>query len=336
MKSRTDVVAMVRARVRLKHYALTTEDAYCAWVGRYYDFCRSLHGSMSHEDKAGAFLTDLALVGQVSARTQNQAFSALLFLYKDVLNKPLGDIDALRAKRPGHERTAPSREQIKIFRSAVVDSDHTPARLLVDLLYGCGLRVSEPLELRVKDVLLDKRQLLIRAAKGGKDRRVPIPSSCLDPLRAQVAKARKVWDQDRVNAPNVGVPLPFQLGKKYPSAAFTWQWFWVFPAPGHCTDPRSGVRVRYHLLHDSLQRAVHEASLKAGLEGLISPHVLRHAYATHSREAIEALRQLMGHTSIETTAGYRHPAIEAATNPLDDILGAPRDAFSDARNEKTP
>lgn len=329
-------MAMVRARVRLKHYALTTEDAYCAWVGRYYDFCRSLHGSMSHEDKAGAFLTDLALVGQVSARTQNQAFSALLFLYKDVLNKPLGDIDALRAKRPGHERTAPSREQIKIFRSAVVDSDHTPARLLVDLLYGCGLRVSEPLELRVKDVLLDKRQLLIRAAKGGKDRRVPIPSSCLDPLRAQVAKARKVWDQDRVNAPNVGVPLPFQLGKKYPSAAFTWQWFWVFPAPGHCTDPRSGVRVRYHLLHDSLQRAVHEASLKAGLEGLISPHVLRHAYATHSREAIEALRQLMGHTSIETTAGYRHPAIEAATNPLDDILGAPRDAFSDARNEKTP
>jgi len=325
-------VAMVRARVRLKHYALATEDAYCAWVGRYYDFCRLLRGGMSHEDKAGAFLTHLAVAGRVSARTQNQAFSALLFLYKDVLNEPLGDVDVLRAKRPGHERTAPSREQIKAFRSAVVDSDHTPARLLVDLLYGCGLRVSEPLELRVKDVLWDKRQLVIRTAKGGKDRRVPIPSACLDPLRAQVAKARTVWERDRANAPSVGVPVPFLLGKKYPSVAMAWLWFWIFPAPGHCTDPRSGQRVRYHLLYDSLQRAVHEASLKAGLEGLISPHVLRHAYATHSRETIEALRQLMGHSSIDTTAGYRHPAVEAATNPLDDIVGALGGTFSPARS----
>jgi integrase len=290
---------------------------------------------MSPEAKAGAFLTHLAVVGQVSARTQNQAFSALLFLYKDVLNEPLGDIDSLRAKRPGHERTAPSKEQIRVFRSAVVDTEHTPARLLVDLLYGCGLRVSEPLELRVKDILRDKRQLLIRAAKGGKDRRVPIPYACLEALGAQVAKARRAWEQDRANAPGVGVPLPFQLGRKYPSAAFTWQWFWLFPAPGHCTDPRSGERVRYHLLYDSLQRAVREASLKAGLEGLISPHVLRHAYATHSREAIDALRQLMGHSSIETTAGYRHPTIEAATNPLDDILCAQRDVSSDARNTET-
>jgi integron integrase len=320
MKSRTEVVAMVRSRVRLKHYALATEDAYCGWVGRYYDFCKSLRDQMSHEDKAGAFLTHLAVAGHVSAKTQNQALSALVFLYKDVLNNPLGEISALRAKRPGHERTAPSRDQIIAFRSAVVDRDHTPARLLVDLLYGCGLRVSEPLELRVKDILWDKRQLIIRAAKGGKDRRIPIPSACLNPLRTQVAKARTIWEQDRAKAPTVGVSLPFQLRKKYPSAAFAWQWFWVFPAPGHCIDPRSGEHVHYHLLYDSLQRAVHEASLRAGLESLISPHILRHAYATHSREAIEALRQLMGHSSIETTAGYRHPAIEAASNPLDDIL----------------
>jgi integron integrase len=322
MKSRAEVVEMVRARVRLRHYALATEDAYCAWVGRFYDFCKSLPGSMSREAKAGGFLTHLAVAGRVSARTQNQALSALLFLYREVLNEPLGALATLRAKRPAHERTAPSREQIKAFRSAVVDSGHTPARLLVDLLYGCGLRVSEPLELRVKDLLWNERQLVIRSAKGGKDRRVPIPSACENPLRAQLAKARAVWAEDRARAPTVGVSLPFQLGKKYPSAAFTWQWFWLFPAPGHCADPRSGERVRYHLLYDSLQRAVHEASLRAGLESLISPHILRHAYATHSREAIEALRQLMGHSSIETTAEYRHPVVESATNPLDDMLGA--------------
>lgn len=322
MKSRVEVVAMVRSKVRLKHYSLATEDAYCGWVGRYYDYCRRLRHGMSHEEKAEAYLSHLAVEGHVSAKTQNQAFSAILFLYKDVLGSPLGDIEGLRAKRPMHERSAPSREQIKLFRAAVLDSEHTPARLLVDLLYGCGLRVSEPLELRVKDIQWSDRQLLIRAAKGGKDRRVPIPSVCLGPLKVQVEKARSVWESDRADAPEVGVTLPFQLKKKYPKSAFDWPWFWVFPAPGHCIDPRSGDLVRYHLLYDSLQRAVHEASLKANLDIPISPHVLRHAYATHSREAIEALRQLMGHNSIETTAGYRHPVVDAASNPLDDLIGA--------------
>jgi len=312
---------MVRSKVRLKHYSLATEDAYCGWAGRYYDYCRSLRGPMSHEEKAEAYLSHLAVEGRVSAKTQNQALSSLLFLYKDVLGEPLGEINGLRAKRPRHEGAAPSREQIRLFRAAVADSDHTPARLLVDLLYGCGLRVSEPLELRVKDILWSERQLLIRAAKGGKDRRVPIPSACLGPLKAQVEKARSVWESDRADAPDVGVTLPFQLKKKYPKSAFDWPWFWVFPAPGHCFDPRSGDLVRYHLLYDSLQRAVHEASLKAALDIPISPHVLRHAYATHSRESIEALRQLMGHVSIETTSGYRHPIVEAATNPLDDLIG---------------
>jgi len=320
MKSRFAVVEMVRDKVRLKHYALGTEDAYCNWTGRYYDYCRQVDPKMTHEEKAEAFLTHLAVDRQLSAKSQNQALSALLFLYKEVLKEPLGDIDGIRAKKPKHERTAPSREQIRAFRAAVADSDHTPARLLVDLLYGCGLRVSEPLELRVKDVLWDERHLLIRGAKGGKDRRVPIPAVCLDPLRTQVEKARSAWEYDRAVAPKVGVSLPSQLKKKYPYAAFAWHWFWIFPAPGHCNDPRSGERVRYHLLEDSLQRAVHQASLRAGLDGQISPHILRHAFATHSRESIEALRQLMGHSSIVTTAGYRHPAIDAATNPLDDLI----------------
>lgn len=320
MKSRSEVLELVQTKIRLRHFALSTEQAYCHWAGRYYDFCLHLPKTWSSERKTEAFLTDLALKQGVAARTQNQALSALLFLYGAVMQKPLGDIHALRAKQPIHERTAPSREQVRALRQAVIDRPSIPARLIVDLLYGCGLRVSEPLELRIKDVLWSEQQLVIRAAKGGKDRRVPLPASCTEPLRAQCETARRVWESDRKNFPQVGVSLPHQLARKYPTAPLSWQWFWVFPAAGHCPHPRTGATVRYHLLHDLIQRAVREAALQAGLEGLVTPHVLRHAYATHSREQIDALRQLMGHVSLETTAGYRHPVVEAATNPLDDLL----------------
>ena len=234
--------------------------------------------------------------------------------------KSLGNIDALRAKRPVQERTSPSREQVRTLRMVVKDRPNVPARLLVDLLYGCGLRVSAPLELRVKDVLWSENQLMIRAAKGGKDRRVPIPGCCAEPLRLQIEIARKVWESDRKNTSTIGVNLPFQLARKYPTAPFAWQWLWVFPAANHCAHPRTGEIVRYHILHDLLQRAVREAVRKVGLGGLVTPHVLRHAYATHSRKSLDSLRELMGHASIVTTSGYRHPNVVKATNPLDDLL----------------
>jgi integrase len=195
--------------------------------------------------------------------------------------------------------------------------------LLVDLLYGCGLRVSEPLELRIKDVLWAEGpsgQLLLRGAKGGKDRRVPIPRSCVGRLREQVEMARSLWNSDRSNAPEIGVTLPFALDRKYPKTPFLWQWFWVFPAQNHCIDPRSGTKVRFHILVDCIQRSVQKAAAKVGLEGLITPHVLRHAYATHSGESIDSIRQLLGHSSLETTAAYLHPVVERAGNPLDDML----------------
>jgi integrase len=326
LKSRSEVVELVRQRIRLRHFAYSTEQSYCGWVGRYYDFSLGLKAGLTQEEKAEAFLTDLAVRWNLAAKTQNQALAALLFLYAHVLGRPLGEIDALRAKQYQHERTAPSREQVQLLRQAVVDHPNTPAKLLVDLLYGCGLRVSEPVGLRINDVLWTEGstgQLVIRGAKGGKDRRVPIPRTCVEPLRHQISRAKLCWEDDRKNSPEVGVTLPNQLAKKYPYLPFTWQWFWIFPAAGHCDDPYSDKRVHYHLLHDSLQRAVHEAAKKVGLAGLITPHVLRHAYATHSRESIEALRQLMGHNSIETTAGYRHPVIDAASNPLDDLPAQP-------------
>jgi integrase len=324
MKTRAEVLAQVRARIRLMHFSVRTEDAYCGWVSRYYEFCRGLRAGMPAEGKVEAFLTELALRRNVSARTQNQAFAAVLFLYRTVLGRQLGDVSALRAKRPRQERTCPSREQIRAFRAEVQDTAATPARLLVDLMYGCGLRVGEPLELRVRDLLWGEGEtgrLFLRGAKGGKDRRVPIPRSCVGALKAQVGRARAIWEWDRANAPGIGVPLPFSLSAKYPRAPFHWQWFWVFPSDGHCADPRTGARVRYHLLEDAIQRSVQRAAARAGLEGMITPHVLRHAYATHSREPIEALRQLLGHSSIQTTAGYLHPVIDRASNPLDDMLG---------------
>jgi integrase len=324
MKSRAEVLALVRSKIRMMHLSLCTEDAYCAWTARYYDFCMGVKGKLSSEEKAEAFLAGLSARRRIAARTQNQALSAILFLYRHALGEPLGDVGFLRAKRPSVERVAPSREQVRLLRSAVEDTETTPARLLVDLLYGCGLRVSEPLELRIKDVLWGEGvhgQLLLRGAKGGKDRRVPIPRACVEPLRRQIERARMVWDWDRANAADVGVTLPFSLDAKYPKAPFLWQWFWVFPSDNHCVDPRGEKRVRYHILVDCLQRSVQRAAAKAGLAGLITPHVLRHAFATHSREPLDSLRQLLGHSMIETTAGYLHPVVERASNPLDDLLG---------------
>jgi integrase len=329
MKSRAEVLSLVRSKIRMRHLALGTEDAYCGWIARYYDFCRRINPDLTQEEKTEAFLVDLAVRLKVAARTQNQAFSALLFLYKEVLGKPLGNVESLRAKRPQFERISPSREQVRLLRGAVADTETTPARLLVDLLYGCGLRVSEPLELRVKDVLWGEGahgQLVLRGAKGGKDRRVPIPRCCVGPLRTQLDRARVVWEWDRANANHVGVPLPSSLARKYPKAPFLWQWFWVFPSANHCDDPYGSGRVRYHLLVDCIQRSVQKAAAKVGLEGLITPHVLRHAFATHSREPLDSLRQLLGHSSLETTAGYLHPVVENASNPLDDLIGEPRGA----------
>jgi integrase len=326
MKTRSEVIALVRSKIRLRHLAYSTEDIYCGWIARYYDFCARLTEEMLPEQKAEAFLTDLAVRKRLAARTQNQAFAAVLFLYKDVLGRPLGDVEALRAKRTYHERTSPSREQVRSFREAVVDTENTPAKLLVDLLYGCGLRVSEPLELRVKDVLWAEGpngQLLLRGAKGGKDRRVPIPRSCAQALREQIERARATWSFDREHAPDVGVTLPFALHRKYPKTPYLWQWFWIFPAKNHCIDPRSGIKVRFHILIDSLERCVRRAAAKVDLEGFITPHVLRHAYATHSREPMDSLRQLLGHSSLETTATYLHPVIDRASNPLDDLVSEP-------------
>lgn len=313
-------IERMRGVIRLKHYALSTERCYVDWSRRYAAWLLRARPVGTSEQKFAAWLTHLARDLDVSAVTQNQAFNALRFFYEHGLGAPLGDVRALRAKRRQHERLAPSRAQVAALQAALIDTPVTPARLLFDLLYGCGLRVSEPLDLRARDVLFAESQLIIRDAKGAKDRRVPIPCGLVAALRLQLARARAVWEWDRAHAPLVGVTLPHQLGKKYPYAATAWSWFWLFPAPGHCPHPRTGERVRYHLLDVNIQRAVKAAAIKTGLHGVVTPHCLRHAYATHQLQAgedIKTIQTVMGHVSMETTAGYLHADVRRAGNPLD-------------------
>lgn len=313
-------IEKMRGVIRLKHFAFSTERCYVDWSRRYAAWLLRSRPTGTSEQKFAGWLTHLARDLDVSAVTQNQAFNAVRFFYTHGLGQPLGEVTGLRAKRRQHERMAPSREQVAAMRLVLVDTPHTPARLLFDLLYGCGLRVSEPLELRVRDVLFAESQLIIRDAKGAKDRRVPLPCSLVEPLKAQIDRARSVWEWDRAHAPAVGVSLPHRLAVKYPSAPCAWPWFWVFPAPGHCNHPRTGQRVRYHLLDVALQRAVKAAALKTNLHGLVTAHCLRHAYATHQLNAGENLKDIqtvMGHVSLETTAGYLHADVRRTGNPLD-------------------
>ena len=315
------ILRLVAEKIRVRHYSLRTEEAYCHWVGRFCDFSRALKTDLSSELRVELFLTDLAVRQQVAARTQNQALAALLFLYEHALGKPLGKVDALRAKRPERVREAPSRDEVRALFDELKDTPLVPARLLAQMLYGCGLRVQEPLELRIKDVRIAEGIIIIRGAKGAKDRVVAIPCALMHPLRDQVERARAVWQWDRKQRVQVGVSLPSQLAKKYPSAPYAWGWFWLFPSGNYCEHPRQpGLTVRWRLHEASLQRAVAEARQRAGIATPITPHVLRHGYATHSSEDPRTIQRVMGHANLETTMGYIHREVAQARSPLDDIM----------------
>ena len=309
--------------MRLRHYSENTVDAYRGWVRRYYLFARGLPRDMGSRERLEAYLSSLTEGDGVAPRTQNQALAALLFLYQEVLGRVVERVRPLRARGAVTLRVSPSREQVRALRGALRDTAGTPARLIVDLIYGCGLRVSEPVALRVQDILWEEGSLVVRHGKGHKDRLVPLPESCLGALREQVERARVVWEWDRRGNPRVGVSMPHRLAVKSPGAAFAWPWFWVFPAGGYSADPRTGERTRHHLLHDAVQRAIREAARRVGLEGFLTAHVLRHGYATHLLGAgadMKTIATLMGHSSLETTAGYLHPETRMAPSPLD-LLG---------------
>jgi site-specific recombinase XerD len=312
-----NAIKLLRNTIRRKHLAYSTEDTYCHWLVQYLRFIKTVPAGLASEQKIERWLTSLALK-DVSASTQNQAFNAILFFYRACLGRELSKINALRAKRGERVRRAPSIEEVRQLIAAVTDADGYPTRLMVKLLYGCGLRISEACNLRIRDVDPANSLLVIRGAKGNKDRVVALPCSLAEPMRAQIAFALTIAEQDKVN--RLPVKLPNRVAQKYPSAQFSRQWAFVFPLRNACRDPRGGQLVRYRMLECTIQRAVRRACVK--LDNDIKPHELRHAYATHNINRgvnLKALSEAMGHKQITTTAGYCHANALSVPSPLEAI-----------------
>jgi len=313
--NREQAITRLLEVIRRKHLALKTEQAYRRYFVQYLDFLATVPASWSSEQKLEKFLTKMALA-DYSAVTQNCAFNAILFWYRECLGVELQRVNALRAKRGQRVRQAPSPNEARALLAAIVDADGYPTRLIVRLLYECGLRVSEPLNLRVRDIDLANSALVIRGAKGNQGRLVHLPCALAEPLRTQLATARAVWQQDRANG--LPVTLPTRMAQKYPAARFSWQCAYVFPLRNPCRHPRTGETVRYRCLESTVQRAVKRACQRLDLA--IVPHELRHAYATHNLARgvnLKALSAAMGHKQIETTAGYCHADALSVPSPME-------------------
>jgi integron integrase len=310
--------------MRFFHYSPRTEEVYWHWMRRFLAQVRERRGRWVHPRELGEaavaeFLSSLATEGNVAAATQNQALNALLFLYAEVLHQPLGELgEVARVRRPARLPTVLGREAVARLLEAV-EPDYQVA---VRLLYGSGLRLIELLRLRVKDVDLERRQITVREGKGRKDRVTMLPEKLMPDLQAHLARVRLTHEADRA-AKVAGVRLPWALARKYPQADRQWEWFWVFPAWKLARDPEDGVVRRHHLLEDNVQRAVKAAAGKAGLSQRVTPHTLRHSFATHLLEGgtdIRTVQDLLGHQEVTTTQIYTHvmsrPGI-GVKSPLD-------------------
>ena len=270
-----------------------------------------------------AFLTMLATERKVSTSTHNQALSALLFLYREVLNVELPWMDGIN--RPANKRRIPSVLTKDEIAGVLSHMDGLPA-LLARLLYGTGMRLMEGIRLRIKDVDFDRHVIIVREAKGGKDRVVMLPRSLAPALRLQMLAARAQWEADR-QAQRGGVETPHALEQKYPKVGQTWAWFWMFPSPTLSIDPRSGVERRHHLFEERLQRALKKAVAMAGICKPVSVHTLRHSFATHLLQAgydIRTVQELLGHSDVSTTMIYTHVLKVAAggtASPHDTLAG---------------
>ena len=303
--------------VRLRHFSRRTEEAYRLWLQSYMEWLGSRKLQGTSEQKVEAFLTAEARRG-VAASTQNQAFNALTFFYKAVLRTPLGPIEAARARRPERVRTALSVEETRALLGAVEDAGGYPTRLVARLLYGCGMRVNEPLELRLKDVDVAGRRLTIRGAKGGKDRVVTLPECLVAEMEGQLRVARLIWRADA--AAGVPVALPGLLERKARRLGLAEAWAWVFPAHETVKHPRTGERVRWRMHEVNVQRCVRAAAGRTGLAGKATPHVLRHCYATHAHRsgaAARDLQEVLGHRQLETTMRYLAGEAGRVASPLE-------------------
>jgi len=309
----------VRERLRARHYSARTEKAYIGWIRRFILFHGKRHPETMAEAEIGAYLSSLASEAKVSASTQNQALAALLFLYQQVLGRELQWLGNLvHAKRPVHVPVVLGREEV---RSLLARLDG-PVWLVCALLYGAGLRLLEALQLRVKDIDLDRREIIVRRGKGQKDRRTVLPGVLVERLRAHLAAVKVQHDGD-LSLGAGAVALPEALDRKYPNAPREWIWQWVFPATRTYTDPASREIRRHHLHESVIQRAVRQAAVAARITKPVSPHTLRHSFATHLLEDgydIRTIQELLGHKDVSTTMIYTHVLNRGAggvRSPLD-------------------
>ena len=295
----------VRMAVRARHYSLRTEDAYAGWIKRYILFHNKKHPSAMGAEEINAFLTHLAVEGNVSASTQNQALSAILFLYREVLNENVGWIgEIVRAARPRRLPVVFTREEV----GRILTRMQGEQRLVGELLYGSGMRVLEAVRLRVKDLEFRRGEILVRDGKGRKDRVTMLARSLGDSLQAHLVGVRELHEHD-LAAGAGAVFLPDALGRKYPNAVRQWGWQYVFPARRISVDPRSGERRRHHLDERLVQRAFSGAQKAAGVDKSGTVHSLRHSFATHLLEDgydIRTIQELLGHADVKTTMIYTH------------------------------
>ena len=295
----------LRDRIRLKHYSIRTEHAYVDWVRRFVLFHGKRHPADMGAKEVEAFLTHLAVQGNVAASTQNQAKSAILFLYREVLGSELPWLDGVEsAKRPQRLPVVLTEDEVEALLARMSGTCGLVARLL----YGSGLRLLEAARLRVKDLDLERLEILVRDGKGAKDRVTMVPESLREPVQAQLAVAEALHRRD-LGEGFGEVYLPFALARKYPNAAKEWKWQYVFPADRISRDPRSGARRRHHIDGQHLERAMRLALREAGIHKPATPHSLRHSFATHLLQAgydIRTVQELLGHRDVQTTMIYTH------------------------------
>ena len=300
------VLDQLRERIRYLHYSPRTEDAYVHWVRAFIRFHQLRHPADMAGPEVEAFLSWLATERKVASATHRQALSALLFFYDKVLGQNLPWMKEVG--RPRESRRLPvvlGVDEVSRILTAIESREH---RLLASLLYGTGLRITEGLQLRVKDIEFSRRTLIVRHGKGGKDRAVMLPQAIEPALRTQLAHSRALWLDDRA-ADRGGVAMPDALDRKYPRAGSSWPWFWVFPQATHSTDPRSGVVRRHHLYDQTFQRAFKAAVARCDIHKPATPHTLRHSFATHLLQAgydIRTVQDLLGHRDVSTTMIYTH------------------------------
>jgi len=319
------VLDQLRERLRLMHYSLRTEEVYVYWTKAFIRFHGIRHPASLGGPEVEAFLTHLANDRGVSPSTHSQALSALLFLYTKVLGHDLPWLQQIGHPRR-HRRLPVVLSVDEVGR--VLQGLAGEHLLVAQLLYGTGLRITEALQLRVKDLDFSQRALIVREGKGAKDRVVMLPQSLVPALQAQLGKARSIWAHD-VEAGTAGVEMPHALDRKYPRMGASWPWFWVFPQAQHSIDPRSGAVRRHHLYDQTFQRAFKRAVQAAGIDKPATPHTLRHCFATHLLQTgsdIRTVQELLGHSDVATTMIYTHVLKlggGAVRSPLDALLSRP-------------